>query len=496
MMKTVKILFFSLVLMAFSMNAEAAQDYKASLFGIKSDGQVHNTRSIQKAIDYIHENGGGRLVFYVGRYVTGTLHLKSNVTIHLEEGAILVGSTNPYDYDRDKSNAWEALILAQGAENIGVTGKGVIDGRGREVAYNLIDQIHKGFIKDDLKYDRPNVRPTLIYFRECKNVKIEEVTMQDAAFWVQIYDQCTNLTIDKITVNSTAFWNNDGLDIVDCENVKVTNSFINAADDAICLKSHDPNKLCNNIEIRNCVARSSASGIKFGTVSRGGYKNIKIINNKVYDTFRSAFTIGAVDGSEVENILVDSLYVYNTGNVIFLRIGDRWSSGKKPYINGVTIQNVYAEVAAGKPDAGYDYEGPVEDMPRNISPSSIIGLPGMDIENVTLRNVEIVFPGGGDAKFAYRGTSAAELNSIPEMEKAYPEFSQFKELPAWAMYIRHAKGITFENVTFTAKARDYRPAVVMDDVKGATFTGVKYNEPGGSKKQVVTHQSTGVVINK
>jgi polygalacturonase len=118
-----------------------AKDYNASLFGIKSNGTTLNTNSIQKGIDFINENGGGRLVFYVGRYLTGTIHLKSNVTIQLEEGAIIVGSTNPFDYEF-KSN-WTALIFAHDQKNIAITGKGVIDGQGFTVATNLVDLIHK-----------------------------------------------------------------------------------------------------------------------------------------------------------------------------------------------------------------------------------------------------------------------------------------------------------------------------------------------------------------
>ncbi len=457
-----------------------AKEYNASMFGIKSNGTTLNTRSIQKAIDYIHENGGGTLTFYVGRYLTGSFEIKSNVTIQLREGAILVGSTNPYDYDT--CAGWLALIYAKGAENIGIYGKGVIDGQGRETSYNYIDQIRKEVIKDDLKYDRPASRPTLVYFRECTNVKIEGILLKNSAFWVQIYDQCKNMTIDNITVDSKAFWNNDGIDIVDCDGVKLTNSFFDASDDAICLKSHDQNSICQNIEVRNCTARSSASGVKFGTASHGGFKNIKFSNIKVYNTFRSAFTVQAVDGGLAENITVDSLYAYNTGNIIFLRIGNRWDPAKQHSImNNITISNVYAEVAADKPDAGYEIEGPTEDLPSNIMPCGIVGLPGHDITNVTLKNVTIVYPGGGNPNYAKVGLSGKELDAIPEMPKAYPEFSQFKELPAWGFYIRHAKGITFDNVTLTAKEADYRPAVVLDDVKDSNFKKTTSNAPGKNK---------------
>jgi len=484
-----------LFLALFAVLQLSAEDYKASLFGIKSNGTTLNTTSIQKAIDYIHEKGGGQLVFYVGRYLTGTIHLKSNVKIRLEEGAILVGSTNIYDYNIDGSNC--SLVSALQAENIAITGKGVIDGQGRELANNLTDQVHKGIISDELKNDRPALhRPKGIYFRECKNVEISGIVIKNAAEWVQVYNQCQNLKIDKITVDSKAFWNNDGLDIVDCKDVTVTNSFIDATDDAICFKSHDATKMCENIEVRNCVARSSANGIKFGTVTSGGYKNFKIINNKVYDTYRSAITIATPDGGVIDNILVDSLYAYNTGNAIYLRIGARWNKGRTGSMSNITIQNMYAEIPSSKPDAGYEYEGPIEDLPRNISPASIVGLPGQDISNVTLRNIQIVYPGGSNPNYAFRGTKSSDLDSIPEMKTAYPEFSQFKELPAWGFYVRHAKNIIFENVTITAKAKDYRPAIVLDDVKGATFSGMKYNEPGGSKKQLHIYKSKGIVQKK
>ena len=396
-MNKLKFIFLSLVLLCFLQLT--AKDYKASMFGIKSNGTTLNTTSIQKAINYINENGGGRLVFSVGRYLTGTIQLKSNVTIRLEEGAILVGSTNIYDYNNN--NPYTALVYAEKEQNIGITGKGVIDGQGREVAYNLIDQIHNGIIKDELRNDRPATRrPRAIYLRECKNVEISDIMIKNSADWVQVYDQCQNLNIDRITVDSKAFWNNDGMDIVDCKDVKITNSFIDATDDGICFKSHDAKKIGENVEVRNCVIRSSANGIKFGTVTSGGYKNFKIINNKVYDTFRSAITIATPDGGIIENILVDSLYSYNTGNVIYLRIGARSNKGRSGSINNVTIQNVYAEVPNTKPDAGYEYEGPIEDLPRNISPASIVGLPGQDITNVTLRNIKIVYPGGGNPNYA------------------------------------------------------------------------------------------------
>ena len=478
------------MIFCFQFLQSSAKDYPTSLFGIYSDGITLNTKSIQFAIDYIQQQGGGRLVFDVGRFLTGSIHLKSGVTLHLLEGAVLLGALNPLDYDRE---GFVALILGHDQQNIAITGKGVIDGQGRQVARNVADLVHKGLIKDAFRNDRPEVeiRPMLIYFRSCENVLIKGVTIRNAAAWVQTYDQCKNLNVDSITIDSRAFWNNDGIDIVDCDSVAITNSYIDADDDGVCLKSHDPNSVCQNILIRNCTIRSSANAIKFGTASLGGFRNIRIINNKVFNTYRSAIALEAVDGGFIENVEVDSLQVLNTGHAIFLRIGER-VSGKKGRLENVRINHVSVEIAINKPDSGYEYEGPIENMPRNISPAMIIaGLPGALITNVSFNNIELKHPGGGNPLFAK--ILLNELDSVPEKPSAYPDFSMFRELPAWGVYIRHAKDIQFSNVTLRCVKKDYRTAIVLDDVHHSRFMSINSKEPG-NKKTFYQHHSTEILF--
>jgi len=468
----------------------SAKDYPVSLFGINSDGVTLNTRSIQFAINYIHQQGGGRLVFDVGRFLTGSIYLKSNVTLHFLEGAVLLGTLNPLDYDRDTLTA---LILCKDQQNIAITGKGVIDGQGREVARNVVALVHKGLIKDAFRNDRPEVpnRPMLIYFRSCKNILIHGVTMRNAAAWVQTYDQCKNLRVDSITVDSRAFWNNDGIDIVDCDSVAITNSYIDSDDDGVCLKSHDSTAVCQNILVRNCTIRSSANGIKFGTASLGGFRNIRLINIKVFDTYRSAIALEAVDGGFLENVEADSVFVLNSGHAIFLRIGER-RKGKKGRLENIRIKNVTAEIAGSKPDAGYEYEGPIEDMPRNISPPIIIaGLPGSIITNVSFNNIELKHPGGGNPSFAK--ILLNELDSVPELPAGYPEFSKFRELPAWGIYIRHASGIKFNNIRLLCGKKDYRTAIVLDDVHHSEFVSTTIRETD-KKKTLYQRNSSGIIF--
>ena len=148
-----------------------------------------------------------------------------------------------------------------------------------------------------------------------------------------------------------------------------------------------------------------------------------------------------MDGGFAENIVVDGLKSYNTANPIYLNVGQR--RGDKPStMNGITIRNLYAEVPMDKPDYGVEYEGPtLEDQPRNVLPCGIVGLADQPVCNVLLENIEIKFPGAGRPDFAKVGTD--ELDKVPEMPKAYPEFSH-----------------------------DYRPAIVLDDVDGASFQKV------------------------
>ena len=481
---------FIILLLTLACLKTSAKDYNASLFGIYSDGVTLNTRAIQYGIDYINKNGGGRLVFHVGRYLTGSIYLKSNVTIQLQEGAVLLGSLNPWDYDR---KSFTALVFAYDQENVGITGKGIIDGQGRQVARNVVDNIHKGILKDGFRYDRPEAesRPMIINFHKTNNVLIKGITIKNSSSWVQTYEQCKNLHLDSIFVDSKAYWNNDGIDIVDCEDVKITNSYIDSDDDGVCLKSHDGTKACKNVLIQNCVIRSSANGIKFGTASHGGFSHIRIKNIKVFDTYRSAVALQAVDGGFLEDVEVDSLEAFNTGNAIFLRIGER-VAGRKGRLENIRISNLYAEIPATKPDVGYEYEGPTEDMPRNISPSSIVGMPDALINNVSFKKVTIHYPGGANPFFAK--VALDTLDRIDNRATAYPEFSMFKELPAWGLFIRHAKNIEISGLTLTVAKKDFRTAVVFDNVQNAKFTNLTVKEPE-KKATSYAKRSTGIVIN-
>jgi polygalacturonase len=436
--------------------------------GAVPDGKTPNTAVLQRTIDRCHAAGGGRVLVPEGTFVTGGLQLKSNVELHLEKGAVLLGSTNPDDYSDNGYEphagpeiagrpAWKALLFARNADNISLTGAGTVDGQGRVVAENIWVKLNPDTDKGSRRAHEKH-RPQLIYFRECSNIAIRGITLKNSSCWVQTYEKCRDLVLQGLRVDSTVFWNNDGVDLIDSRKVTIQDCFIDSADDGICLKSHGVGDFCEDISISNCIVRSSASAFKLGTASRGGFRNIKIRNMHVYDTYRSAIALEAVDGGFLENIDIDGVTAHNTGNAIFIRRGQR--HGTPAPVRNISIKNLIAYIPAHKPDLGYPTAGPSVRTPHNLMPSSITGLPGFPVENVVLENIQILHAGGGDKQKAF-----VEPGQVPEKPKDYPEFSMFGELPAWGLYVRHAKGITLKNVTFKALNPDFREMIVFDDVQ-------------------------------
>lgn len=454
-------------------------------FGAKADGKTINTAAIQSGIDSLAKLGGGKLIIPEGRFLSGSIVLKSGVELHLQKNAVLLGSTDPFDYL--KLSHRKAMILSEGQSNISISGLGTIDEQGRRLALHSDSLYYAGKMDPkfyNLRRKRPeeNYRPLIIEMAWCKNIRITGVTIKDGSGWVQSYDKCRNLTVDSVRVISDAYWNNDGFDISDCKNVRVTNCFVNAADDGICLKSGDKDDWNDSIYIANCTVRSSANAIKFGTGSTGGFKNVTIENIKVYDTFRSAIALETVDGGVLENIVVNNIVATNTGNGIFIRLGHRNKDERYSVLRNVSIKNVKVEIPFDRPDKNYDLRGP--DLPffHNPFPCSITGIDGHPVENVSLENIEITYPGRGNDGLAI--LPIYRLKDVPEVEAEYPEFSMFGELPAWAFYIRHVNGLSLKNISVKAEAKDYRPAFVFDDVNGLKMNKFTISEDD-SDKQVI-----------
>ena len=492
-------LLLSILILFIASGYSQKKTFNVLMYGAKSDGKTNSTIAIQKAIDAAAENGG-RVIVPPGNFVTGPILLKSNVELHLEKGASILGSINRTDYGSEEAGP---LISATNANRISITGSGTIDGRGQQLIGNLIEQLKAGKIKDQqwpAKAPREAARPQIITLTTCTNITIKGIMIKNSAAWVQSYVRCNNVMIDSITVESTAYWNNDGIDIVNSKNVSITNCTINADDDGICLKSEGsvPDS-CVNVFVANCRIRSSANAFKLGTGSRGGFRNIWVDGLTVYDTYRSAIALEAVDGGFLENVEVKNVKATNTGSAILMKLGHRNKTDTYSVFKNVYVANVYVEVPAGKPDAGYPFEGPGLKHPpgakpipgaiqsvspwnnssvdstaipyeHNVFPSLIAGLPGHPVQNVHLENIEIVYAGGADKNKAFFPLDS--LEKITEAETSYPEFSMYGELPVWGLYVRHAEGVIMKNIKISSRENDFRVPMILDDVKGAEMNGI------------------------
>jgi hypothetical protein len=504
-----------LILLVYSMEADCQmKDQLITAHGAVADGQTNNAAIIQQLIDKVAAAGGGRVIIPPGNFMSGPLFLKSGVELHLQLGARLLGPTNRADYGNYEGRP--AMVSAKNQTNISISGKGIIDGQGQELMLDIFKKLRSGEMKQDSMwlYKRPGGRALVLYFYACTRVNISGVTLKNSSDWVQDFKECDGVTIDGITVQSTAYWNNDGLDITDSKNVRITNCFINASDDALCFKSDNPAGSCENVFVDNCTLRSSANGLKFGTSNFGGFRNFKISNLTIFDTYRSAIALESVDGGFMENIDIQNVNAKNTGNAIFIRRGHRNKDGKVGTLKGIYIANVKVETPLLKPDQGYPIEGPPDHLrpgfdkmpvrpshfhiyghpflPYNLIPSSIVGIPGYPVEDITLENIEISYGGRAQKEIAY--IPLDKITAIPENEAQYPDFSMFGELPCWGLYVRHAAGIKLKNVQISYVEDDFRPAFVFDDVKGIDMTDVTI--PAAIEMPVILFNNTTAITKK
>ena len=486
MNQTKSFLIILLIVIQCSPGSVQAQISEANILslGAKGNANFSNTGIIQQAIDKMHAAGGGKVILPAGKYLTGSISLRSGVTLELLYGAILLGSTDPFDY-LDQENNLQQLINAEEANQIAIIGAGSIDGRGKQLALKIDSLYHAGIWNDpgyNFKRHRPGRRPKLMEFRKCNDIKLQGITVKNSASWVLNFDLCSNLRIDRVTVDSDDYWNNDGMDIGDCKNVRITNCYVNSADDGICLKSHHQDHLNDSIYIANCTVRSSGSAIKFGTASHGGFRNVKIENIRIFDTFRSAIALESVDGGILEDVEISGITAINTGNAIFIRLGHRNQDGPVGTLRNIRIRDVMVQVPFSAPDQEYTIRGPELPFFHNPFPASITGIPGHKVEDVQLENIRIFYPGHADPGYAQIPVN--RLDDVPENEAAYPEFHMFGELPAWAFYVRHVDGLSFENIEVKVKNQDFRPAFVFNDVDDLNLDQINFS-PSNTEKQVI-----------
>jgi len=442
--------------------------YDVKKYGAAGDGKTIDTKAIEKAIDAASTAGGGTVYFPAGNYLSVTIHLKSNIGLYIDHGATIVAATtsetvkydSPEKTDNDlyqdygHSHFNNSLIVGVNLHDISITGPGKISGKG-------------GLIREDQKEKNDGYANKAISLKLCRNVLLKDFTVFYGGWFAFLLTAVDNATIDNIKIDT----NRDGIDLISSKNVRISNCSINApGDDALVLKSDyalNYPRATENVTITNCQVsgynegtfldgtcqkngRKDATGrIKLGTESNGGFKNITI-SNCVFDHCRG-LALETVDGAQLEDITISNLTMRDILNApIFVRLGARMRGPKDyPYsqLHRVMISNIVA----------YDVTGE--------QAAIISGIPGHNIEDLTLNNIHIYFKGGG--------TKAQANREVPALIDSYPDPNRWGITPAYGFFIRNVKDLKMSDVEVSYLKEDLRPAFILDNVDGADFQHVR-----------------------
>jgi polygalacturonase len=485
-------------------------------FGAAGDGKAMDTAAINKAIDAAAAAGGGTVFFPAGNYLSYSIHLKSHVALHLDQGAVLIAAEGT-GYDAAEPNQWDmyqdyghshfqnSLLWGQDIEDIAITGNGRIWGKG----------LSRGAGRDTPNAHEPGVGNKSISLKNCRNVLLRDFAILHGGHFGILATGVDNLTIDNLKIDT----NRDGMDIDSCRNVRVSNCYVNSPwDDGICLKADFATgsaKQCEFVTISDCyvsgcweegtmldgtykkfsadVRVPHTGRIKFGTESNGGFRNVTI-SNCVFEGCQG-LALETVDGALLEDITVTNISMRDIITApLFLRLGRRMR-GPEGVPVGTLKRVIISNIVASNTSSRLG--------------SIISGIPGYAIEDVKISNVQIQNQGGG--------TKEDAAYVVPEYEETYPEPTMFvsgprpngkgpdgkwhpegnfanrpapapgaapaqrppfargpqHNMPSFGFFVRHVKGIQFDNIEIKNMKEDERPAFILEDVEGADFFRVK-----------------------
>jgi polygalacturonase len=471
-------------------------------FGAVGDGTNLDSPAIDKAINTAAEAGGGTVLVPAGTYLSGSIHLKSNIHLLIDAGATILGAPqkmNAYDETepfpgiayQDGGHCYfhNSLIWGENLTNVFITGHGTINGGGLTRDSKILDAMC-GY--EHFQTPNTNTFPPVrlgnkaIALKLCKNVLIRDITIFHGGHFGILATGDDNLTIDNVTLDT----DRDGMDIDCCRNTMVSNCRVNSPrDDGICPKSTyalGELRLTENLTIVNCQVSGFVEGtlidgtmkpakggygrIKFGTESSGGFRNCTVANC----TFRSChgLALEEVDGGLMENITINNLTMMDVRDyAIYLTTGKR-NRTPNPATNSrmrnILISNVIAD--------GVDKTSGIQ----------ICGLPEQPIEGVRLENIRLTSKGGGTAEDAAR---------IPkELGDGYPEAAKLGILPAYGIFARHVRDLELANIHVDFQTNDLRPAAMFADIQGLEIDNFKPQLADGVKAAVFADNVGGLTI--
>jgi hypothetical protein len=422
---------------------------KVEDFGAVSDDEILDTKSINKAIDSCAALPNGVVVFSKGTYLSGSIHLKSNVTLQIEKGAKIQAAPkglNAFDAPEPitgdmyqyfgLSHFHNALIWGDSVENVTIRGEGIISGSGSLYANAKAGDADKA-----------------ISFKLCKDVEVKDITVTDGGYMTILATGCDEVNIHNIKVETKA----NGISFVGSSNVVLRNCEIETGNDGISLKSDyslGRKLMSKDIEISGCTISSGGTALELGPESVGDFKNIQISNItiKKADNTGISFTSnhGAlIDGVNVQNVTMESVAVPFFVNLSKIKGGAPGSS-EVGGIRNLRISNVVVKDVYGY-GSGLDFA------------STIMGKSGKPLENIVLENMRITYKGGS---LSYLGLKEDPAKiELPKVDDYRAE--RFGLRPAYGLYCRYIKDLKIRNVSVDFEKEDPRPGMILYNIEGA-----------------------------
>ncbi|MCC7493913.1 MAG: right-handed parallel beta-helix repeat-containing protein [Fimbriimonadaceae bacterium] len=439
--------------------ALVAAEFNVRDYGARGDGTTFDTVALQAAVDACAAAGGGEVVLPAGRYLCGSLLLKSQVHLLIRPEATLLGGDKLTDYPTRR------FLSAADAVGIQIRGGGTIDGRGEawwEAGPAYQGPAWRG--TPQFGY-RARPRPQFLYFQRCRELQIRDVKLIGSPSWTIHLQRCQQALIQRVTIRNPLHGpNTDGIDLNSCQDVQVRDCDIITGDDGVVLKSNEPGRdhPSARIEVSGCRIWSACNALKIGTETHDDFSAITFRDCYLYggsvqpqERPLSGLAIESVDGSHLRQIVARDLTMHNLRAPIFIRLGHRGGNSARtqqvePRLPG-TIREVLIERVTAT-DCTFE--------------SSITGIPGHPVEGVTLRQVDLGLTGGG-------GSELVTDSVVDEpVIRNYPEAQMFGRLPAVGLYARHVRGLRLEQVNLRCAAPDARPRLVADNVADLLVDGL------------------------
>lgn len=355
--------------------------FEVRQFGARGDGKTNDTRAITAAIEKCNAEGGGTVHFPSGKYMAASIHLKSNVRLALDDGAIIEGLKEGYDkpepnpfskfQDAGHSHYHNSLMWGENIENFAIIGGQVNGG---------------GATQSDKTGESGGNK--VIAIKVGKNLCFQNVTHVTGAHFVYLLNDCENITFDHLTIKKSR----DAIDLMGCRNVAAFGCrFTGCSDDTLGIKSDYA--LGRRIRSENIYAwddyfESGCNGLQFGSETAGDFKHIRCWNIQIGQAMKAGIGITCNDSATIEDVRYRHIEISHAANPIFMLITNRLRTGEAGVHPGV-IKDVLIEDVTIK-DAKAGRQGPV-------NPMTICGLAGHPVENVTLDNVKIEQPAAAPA---------------------------------------------------------------------------------------------------